>query len=170
MGAQWFTLSFFFFFFKLKYSWFPPAPWRRKWQPTPVFFFSFFIIFINFFLLYNIVLVLPYINVNLPQVYTCSQSWTPLPPPSPYQPSGSSQCTSPKLPCLENSMDRRAWQATFHGVANRQTWLSNLHFHSWFAMFQIYSKVIQLYMYIFFFRFLPVLGHYKINIVSCTIH
>ena len=31
-------------------------------------------------------------------VYTCSQSWTPLPRPSPYHPSGSSQCTSPKHP------------------------------------------------------------------------
>ena len=28
-------------------------------------------------LLYNIVLVLPYINMNLPQIYTCSPSWTP---------------------------------------------------------------------------------------------
>jgi len=36
--------------------------------------------------------------MNLPRVYTCSQSWTPLPPPSPYHPSGSSQCTSPKHP------------------------------------------------------------------------
>ena len=63
----------------------------------------FFSFFLNFFLLYNIVLVLPYINMNLPRVYTCSQSWTPLPPPSPYYPSGSSQCTSPKLPvsCIE---------------------------------------------------------------------
>ena len=51
-----------------------------------------------FFLLYNIVLVLPYINMHPPRVYTCSPSWTPLPPPSPYHPSGSSQCTSPKLP------------------------------------------------------------------------
>ena len=51
-----------------------------------------------FFKLYNIVLVLPYINMNSPQVYTCSQSRTPLPPPSPYHPSGSSQCTSPKHP------------------------------------------------------------------------
>ena len=56
-----------------------------------------------YFLLYNIVLVLPYINMHPPQVYTCSLSWTPLPPPSPYHPSGSSQCTSPKLPvsCIE---------------------------------------------------------------------
>ena len=33
----------------------------------------------------------------------CSPSWTLLPPPSPFHPSGSSQCTSPKHPvsCLE---------------------------------------------------------------------
>ena len=59
-----------------------------------------------YFLLYftfNIVLVLPYINMNLPWVYTCSQSWTPLPHPSPYNLSGSSQCTRPKHPvsCVE---------------------------------------------------------------------
>ena len=36
-------------------------------------------------------------------VYTCSPSWTPLQPPSPSHSSGSSQCTSPKLPvsCIE---------------------------------------------------------------------
>ena len=44
------------------------------------------------------VLVLPYINMNLPHVYICSPSCTPLPPPSPYHPSGSSQCISPKHP------------------------------------------------------------------------
>ena len=33
-----------------------------------------------------------------PQGYACSPSWTPLPPTSPYHPSGSSQCTSPKHP------------------------------------------------------------------------
>ena len=48
-------------------------------------------------------MVLQYINMNPPWVYTCSPSWTPLPPPSPYHPSGSSQCTSPKHPvsCIE---------------------------------------------------------------------
>ena len=48
-------------------------------------------------------MVLPYINMHPPRVYTCSPSWTPLPPPSPYHPSGSSQCTSSKLPvsCIE---------------------------------------------------------------------
>ena len=39
-----------------------------------------------------------YSNVNLPQVYTCSPSWTLLPPPSTYHPSGSSQCINPKHP------------------------------------------------------------------------
>ena len=40
---------------------------------------------------------------NPPQVYMCSPSWSLLPPPSPYHPSGSSQCTSPKHPvsCIE---------------------------------------------------------------------
>ena len=64
-----------------------------------LFYFKFYFIF----KLYNIVLVLPNIEMNLPQVYTCSPSWTLLPPPSPYHPSGSSQCTSPKHPvsCIE---------------------------------------------------------------------
>ena len=50
------------------------------------------------FLLYNTVLVLPYIDMNPPWVYMSSQSWTPHPPPSPYHLSGSSQCNSPKHP------------------------------------------------------------------------
>ena len=46
---------------------------------------------------------LPYIDMNLPRVYMCSPSWTPLPPPSPSHPSGSSQCTSPehRVSCIE---------------------------------------------------------------------
>ena len=43
-------------------------------------------------------MVLSYINMNLPQVYMCSPSWTLLLPPSLYHPSESSQCTSPKQP------------------------------------------------------------------------
>ena len=39
-------------------------------------------------------MVLPYIDMNLPRVYMCSPSWTPLPPPTLSHPSGSSQCTS----------------------------------------------------------------------------
>ena len=59
-----------------------------------------------FFKLYNIVLVLPYIEMNPPQAYMCSPSGTLLPPPSPYHPSGSSQCTSPKHPVSYRSCDR----------------------------------------------------------------
>ena len=44
-------------------------------------------ILIRGYLLYNIVLVLPYINMNPPWVYTYCQSWSPLPSPSPYHPS-----------------------------------------------------------------------------------
>ena len=65
------------------------------------FFLMFYLFFKNvllLFLLYNVVLVLPYINMHPPRVYTCSPSWTSLPPPSPYHPFGSSQGTSPKLP------------------------------------------------------------------------
>ena len=42
-------------------------------------------------------------EMNPPQAYMCSPSWTLLPPPSPYHPSGSSQCTSPKhsVSCIE---------------------------------------------------------------------
>ena len=68
-----------------------------------VIYVTFFKLLFLFCLLYNIVLVLPYTNMNPPRVYTCSPSWTPLPPPSPYHPSGSSQCTSLKCPvsCIE---------------------------------------------------------------------
>ena len=47
--------------------------------------------------------------MNLPQVYLCSPSWTLLPPPFPYPPSGSSQCTSPKHPvsCIEPGLATR---------------------------------------------------------------
>ena len=68
-------------------------------------FFKFYFIF----KLYIIVLVLQNIKMNPPQVYMCSPSWTLLPPPSPYPPSGSSQCTSPKHPvsCIESGQATR---------------------------------------------------------------
>ena len=75
-----------------------------------LFYFLFFVCFFNFiFKLYNIVLVLPNIEMKSPQVYLCSPSWTLLPPPSPYPPSGSSQCTSPKHPvsCIEPGLATR---------------------------------------------------------------
>ena len=74
-------------------------------QEPPV--LSFFFNFI--FKLYIIVLVLPNIKMNPPQVYMCSPPWTLLPPPSPYHPSGSSQCTSPKHPvsCIKPGLATR---------------------------------------------------------------
>ena len=54
------------------------------------FFFNFYFYFI---LLYNTVLVLPYIDMSQPRVYMSSQSWTPLLPPTPGHLSGSSPCT-----------------------------------------------------------------------------
>ena len=85
-------------------SFFPPIPNRIFFLGGGSGFCLLFFCFVLFcFLLYNIVLVLPYINMHPPRVYTCSPSWTPLPPPSPYHPFGSSQCTSPKHPvsCIE---------------------------------------------------------------------
>ena len=69
-----------------------------------------------FFKLYNIVLVLPNIEMNPPQVYMCSPSWTLLPPPSPYHPSGSSQCTSPKHPvsCIKPGLATRFIYVIIH--------------------------------------------------------
>ena len=65
----------------------------------PPFFFKFYFIF----KLYITVLVLPNNKMNPPQVYMWSPSWTLLPPPSPFHPSGLSHCTSPKHPvsCIE---------------------------------------------------------------------
>ena len=74
-------------------------------KKTQNIFFKFYFIF----KLYNIVLVLPNIEMNPAQVYMCSPSWTLLPPPSPFHPSGSSQCTSPKHPvsCIEPGLATR---------------------------------------------------------------
>ena len=74
------------------------------------YFFIYFFKFYFIFRLYNFVLILPNIEMNSPQVYMCSPSWTLLPPPSAYHPSGSSQCTSPKHPisCIEPGLATRS--------------------------------------------------------------
>ena len=61
-------------------------------------------------------MVLPYIEMNPPQVYTCSPSQTLLLPPSPYHPSGSSQCTSPKHPvsCIKPGLATRFMYDIIH--------------------------------------------------------
>ena len=79
-------------------------------------FFNFYFLLYLFSLLYNIVLVLPYIDMNPPWVYICSSSWTPLLPPSPSHPSGSSQCTSPEHPvlCIEPGLAIRFTYDNLH--------------------------------------------------------
>ena len=49
-------------------------------------------------------------------MYTCSPFWTPLPPPSLYHASGSSQCTSPKHPvsCFEPGLAIRFTHDNIH--------------------------------------------------------
>ena len=76
-------------------------------------FFNFYFYFI---VLYNTVLVLPYIDMKLPRVYMSSQSWTPLPPLTPYHLSGSSPCTSPKHPvsCIGHRLAIRFLHDSIH--------------------------------------------------------
>ena len=76
----------------------------------------FVVFFFNFILLYNTVLVLPYIDMNLPRVYTSSQSLVPLPPLTPYHLSGSSPCTSPKHPvsCIKHRLALRFLHDSIH--------------------------------------------------------
>ena len=111
------------------------SPWNSNMLPgkeTPkrlrvtcslllIFFFYFFIFFLNF---------------KIFNSYMRSQTWTPLPPPSPQHLSGSGiskllgegngnplQCS-----CLENPRDGGAWWTAVYGVAQSQTrlkWLSS---------------------------------------------
>ena len=78
-----------------------------------LFFFNFYFYFV---LLYNTVLVLPYIDMNPPRVYMRSQIWTPLPPPTPDHLPGSSHCTSPKHPvsCIKHRLAIRFLHDSIH--------------------------------------------------------
>ena len=80
--------------------------WFADWDSTVNQLYIFFNFNFYFILLYNTVLVLPYIDMNPPRVYMSSQSWTPLSPPTPYHLSGSSLCTSPKHPvsCIKHRL------------------------------------------------------------------
>ena len=79
-------------------------------------FFCLFNFYFYFILLYNTALVLAYIDMNPPQVYISSQTWTPLSPPTPYHLSGSSPCTSPKHPasCFEHRLAIRFLHDSIH--------------------------------------------------------
>ena len=76
------------------------------------FFNNILLILIGGELLYNTVVVLPYIHMNQPWVYMCSPAWTPLPPPYPSHPSGSPQRTLITLSHASN-LD---WQPISHMI------------------------------------------------------
>ena len=82
--------------------------------------------------------------MNPPQVYMCSPSWTLLPPPSPYHPSGSSQCTSPKHPvsCIEPRLATRFIHDILHvSMPLRIHWLYLLAAHGTLkSLLQHYSS------------------------------
>ena len=63
----------------------------KSYKTFYLFFFNFYFYFI---LLYNTELVLPYIDMNPPRVYMSSQTWTPLPLPTPYHLSGMQTSTA----------------------------------------------------------------------------
>ena len=106
----------------------------------------FLVLFIYLFiLLYNIVLVLPYIDMNPPWVYMGSPSWTPLPPPSPSHPSGSSQCTSPEHPvsCIKPGL------VICFTCDNLHVSMPFSHYHLAFALSHRLQKTV-LYICVFF--------------------
>ena len=90
---------------------------------------SFF--FFNFiFLLYNTVLVLPYIDMNPPQVYMSSQPWTPLPPPFPYHLSSVLVWSIPgkeepgEMPSMGSHRVRHDWRDLAKAAAALDHWKS----------------------------------------------
>ena len=90
------------------------APEKRLNSPIQFTFLKNF--YFYFILLYNTVLVLPNIDTNPPWVYMSSQTWTPLPPPTPHHPSESSPCTSPEHPvsCIKHRLAIRFLHDSIH--------------------------------------------------------
>ena len=94
----------------------PVMHWGFRGKKMGILFYFFFNFYFYFILLYNTVLVWLYIDMNQPRVYVSSQSWTPLPPPTPYHLYGSSPCTSPKHPvsCIEHRLALRFLHDSIH--------------------------------------------------------
>ena len=115
--------------------------------------------------------VLPYTDMNQPQVYMCPPSRTPLPPPSPSHLSRLSQCTDFECPvsciklglviyffslscigegngnllqcsCLENPRDGGAWWAAVYGVAQSWTRLKRLSSSNNIYVSVLFSEII----------------------------
>ena len=80
------------------------------------FFFIINFIFFSFTLLtlfiFSFLWVLSYIDMNQPWSYMYSPSWSPLPPPSPPNSSGSSQCTRPEH--LSHASHLGWWSVSFY--------------------------------------------------------
>ena len=66
---------------------------------------------------------MPYIDMNPPWVHMNSQTWTPLPPPTPYHLSGSSPYTNPKHPvsCIKHRLAIRFLHDSIH--VSKEKWL-----------------------------------------------
>ena len=85
--------------------------WKNKenFMFLILFYFKLFI----YFLLYNIVLVLPYFNMNPPQVYMCPPSWTSLPPP--FHPIPQGHPSAPALSTLSDASNLD-WRSISHMI------------------------------------------------------
>ena len=96
-------------------------------------------------------MVLPYIKMNLPQVYMCSASWTLLPPPSSCHPSGLSQRTSPKHPvlCIEPGLVTRFIYDILHISMLKKIFF----FLTWTIFKEVFTEfvTIQLLLYVLVF-------------------
>ena len=104
--------------------------WRRKWQPTPVF--------------------LPGESQGWGSLVGCrlwgrtvGHDWSDLAAatgltPAPGRSPGEGNGSLLQYSCLENSMDRGAWQATVCGLAKSQTWLSEPQSSSYHALVQFF--------------------------------
>ena len=57
-------------------------------------------------------------------------------------PPGEGHGNPPQYSCLENSVDREAWQATVHGVAKSWTWLRQLNTHTIFHSISIIAACL----------------------------
>ena len=101
MCAIWFTMLLLAIYHNHFYLFFSR---NVKWFFTLIFFFFFKFYFI---LLYNTVLVLPYVNMNPPWVYTSSQSRTPLSPPSLHHPLGHPSAPAPSILYPVSNIDWR---------------------------------------------------------------
>ena len=98
-------------------------PWRRKWQPTPV------------FLLRSpkgrgamvgLSMGLQGVGQDWVSELTCTKVQR-----AAQHSSGEGNGTPPQYSCLENPMDGGAWWAAVHGVANSRTRLSDFTFMHW---------------------------------------